>query len=91
MTPETTATLLQFLPPEVPQTSESLRRAIQSPEFRRSVASLDRALRTGALAPLMRGLGMREEDAHGVEEFVAGIRRQAREEQGDQDEDMKES
>ncbi|KAK4702965.1 26S proteasome regulatory subunit N13, partial [Phenoliferia sp. Uapishka_3] len=76
-TPSLIPILLPFLPSSVPQTPESLRTAISSVEFKRSVASLDRALRTGALGPLVRGLGLGEECAMGVGAFLEGVQKQA--------------
>lgn len=78
-TPSLATTLLPYLPSEIPQTPESLDRAITSPEFKRSVASLDRALRTGALGPLVQGLGLGDESAMGVEAFLEGVVKQAEE------------
>ena len=77
LTPSLVARLTPFLPSEVTQDQSSLARAIESPEFKRSVASLDRALRTGALGPLVAGLGLGEESAMGVEAFLEGIQKQA--------------
>lgn len=79
-------TLLQKLSPLLPSIlpsndAHSLRRATTgTPEFRRSVAALDRALRTGALGPLVRGLGMKEDAAMGVDNFLMEVQRQAEEE-----------
>ncbi|KAM0751856.1 adhesion regulating molecule [Meredithblackwellia eburnea MCA 4105] len=75
--PDLAATLLPFLPPTVPQTPHSLTKAVNSIEFKRSVASLDRALRTGALGPLVAGLGLGEESAMGVDAFLKGVQEQA--------------
>lgn len=58
---------------------------IRSREFKRSVASLDRALRTGALGPLVVGLGLKESSAEGVEAFLEGIMQQAKEEKDQED------
>lgn len=69
--------LTSFLPTTLPSTTTSLRTAITSPEFKRSVASLDRALRTGALGPLVQGLGLNSDSAMGVETFLEGIQKQA--------------
>lgn len=55
----------------------SLVRAVGSPEFRRALASLERALRTGATGPLVQGLGMPERAAHGTQEFLEEVQRQA--------------
>ncbi|KDE06340.1 hypothetical protein, variant [Microbotryum lychnidis-dioicae p1A1 Lamole] len=79
--PALLAKLSPLLPPILPSNSESLRRATTgTPEFRRSVAALDRALRTGALGPLVRGLGMAEEAAMGVESFLQDVQKQGEEE-----------
>lgn len=40
---------------------------------------MDRALRTGALGPLVAGLGLSQDSAMGVEAFLEGIAKQARE------------
>ena len=77
-TPSLVPTLIPFLPSDIPPTEESVRRAVTSPEFKRATASLDRALRTGALGPLVQGLGLPESSAHGVESFLDGIVEQAR-------------
>ncbi|KPV73277.1 uncharacterized protein RHOBADRAFT_55043 [Rhodotorula graminis WP1] len=59
----------------------SLARALRSPEYRRALASLDRALRTGATGPLVVGaLGLGERAARGTEEFLDEVRRVAEEE-----------
>ncbi|SGY81616.1 BQ5605_C009g05510 [Microbotryum silenes-dioicae] len=80
--PALLAKLSPLLPPILPSnSSESLRRATTgTPEFRRSVAALDRALRTGALGPLVTGLGMAEEAAMGVESFLQEVQKQGEEE-----------
>jgi len=65
------------LPPSVPHDRESLVMAINSLEFRRSVAGLDSALRTGALGPLMTAFGLPASAANGVEEFIKAIQDQA--------------
>lgn len=78
-TPSLLPTLLPFLPSDIPPTEESVRRAITSPEFKRATSSLDRALRTGALGPLVAGLGLPESGAHGVENFLEAIEKQAEE------------
>ncbi|SCV74785.1 BQ2448_7814 [Microbotryum intermedium] len=89
--------LTPLLPPILPSNDPtSLRRATTgTPEFRRSVAALDRALRTGALGPLVRGLGMEEDAAMGVESFLKEVQRQAEEEKSkhkeeEEEEEMKE-
>ncbi|GAA5857508.1 hypothetical protein JCM5353_001843 [Sporobolomyces roseus] len=71
--------LSSFLPPTLPSSSPaeqrtSLIRALTSPEFKRSTASLDRALRTGATGPVVRSLGMQRGE-EGVEEFLGEILR----------------
>ena len=73
------AHLSSFLPPSLPASTPatqraSLVRALTSPEFRKSAASLDRALRTGATGPVLRSLGM-ERGAEGVSEFLDEIAR----------------
>ncbi|BGP20284.1 hypothetical protein JCM10213_001115 [Rhodosporidiobolus nylandii] len=82
--PSSLQTLSTFLPPSalLPTSTESqqrasLARALSSPEFRRSLSSLDRALRTGATGPMMQGLGMSERAAQGTGEFLEEVQRQA--------------
>ena len=65
------------LPPGVPHDPEHLRRAIESPEFRRGAAGLDSALRTGALGPVVRSLGLPADAALGVEAFLGAVQKQA--------------
>jgi len=77
LTQFTVESLATHLPPSVPHDAEMLRMAVSSPEFRRSVAGLDVALRTGALGPLMTGLGLPAGGATGVEAFVDAIQIQA--------------
>lgn len=77
--------LSSFLPTRVPtlplstpaEQRASLVRAVGSPEFRRALASLERALRTGATGPLVQGLGMQARAAHGTQEFLEEVQRQA--------------
>lgn len=69
--------LAEHLPSGVPRTLDTLERVVASPEFRRSVSSLDRALPTGALGPLTTALGLDESAAMGTTEFVEAIQRQA--------------
>jgi 26S proteasome regulatory subunit N13 len=76
-TPASLASHTPFLPPSLAATSSTLSRIIHSRELKRSVASLDRALRTGALGPLVQGLGLGPESAEGVEAFLQGIQEQA--------------
>ncbi|GAA6009741.1 hypothetical protein JCM11491_001082 [Sporobolomyces phaffii] len=75
------AHLASFLPATLSTTSgddntatqrASVVRALTSPEFRRATASLDRALRTGATAPVLRSLGMARGE-EGVDEFLREI------------------
>ncbi|GAA6005758.1 proteasome regulatory particle lid subunit RPN13 [Rhodotorula paludigena] len=69
------------LPTSSPSAQQSsLARALRSPEYRRALAALDRALRTGATGPLVQGLGMRERAALGTEEFLEEVQRMADEE-----------
>lgn len=68
--------LIPFLPSSLPPTLDSLTSAIQSPEFRRSLASLDRALRTGALGPLVVALGLEEGCATSLDAFLEGVQEQ---------------
>ncbi|GAA5830161.1 hypothetical protein JCM11251_006901 [Rhodosporidiobolus azoricus] len=81
--PPALAHLSSFLPPStnLPTSTPSsqvtsLSRAVSSPEFRRALASLDRALRTGATGPLVQGLGMGQRAAQGTEEFLEEVQRQ---------------
>ena len=70
--------LPSLLPTSTPSEQRaSLLRAVSSPEFRRSLASLERALRTGATGPLVQGLGMPLRAANGTEEFLEEVQRQA--------------
>ncbi len=89
--PASVEALLPFLPSELPPTAESLRAALLSPEFRRSTGALDRALRTGALGPLVQSLGLEQGAAMGVEAFLDGVQKQAdgerKEGEGDRMED----
>ncbi|KAK4056452.1 hypothetical protein OIO90_002595 [Microbotryomycetes sp. JL221] len=78
--------LLPFIPSELPQTQESVARALTSPEFQRGLSSLDRALRTGATGPLMRGLGLNESAAEGVEQFLEQVQKKADEEKRKEEE-----
>lgn len=67
-----------LLPTSTPAESRaSLSRAVRSPEFRRALAGLDRALRTGATGPLVAGLGMRPRAAMGTGEFLEEVMRGA--------------
>jgi 26S proteasome regulatory subunit N13 len=81
--PEVAASLFPFLPPDlpVPPSTEALRRVISSPQFRQAVSSLDRALRTGMLQDLVRGLGLPSEAGSGVEPFLRAIAEQAHSQQ----------
>lgn len=89
--PSALASLSSFLPAGVsslPLSSPeeqraSLLRAVRSPEFRRALASLERALRTGATGPLVMGLGMDGRAANGTEEFLEEVQRQADREGGE--------
>jgi 26S proteasome regulatory subunit N13 len=78
--PTLSRALLPFLPPDLPTPANeaALARAISSPQFRAAVASLDRALRTGLLGDLVRGLGLPAEAGLGVEAFLSAIEQQAR-------------
>ncbi|GAA5915696.1 hypothetical protein JCM5296_003496 [Sporobolomyces johnsonii] len=82
--PSTLAHLSSFLPthPSLPSSTPasqraSLSRALSSPEFRRALGSLDRALRTGATGPLVQSLGLRERAAQGTREFLEEVQRVA--------------
>jgi 26S proteasome regulatory subunit N13 len=82
--PELASTLFPFLPPDlpVPPSTDALQRVISSPQFRQAVSSLDRALRTGMLQDLVRGLGLPAEAGTGIEPFLRAIAEQARSQQG---------
>lgn len=82
--------MTSLLPPSFPPTVESLRTAISSPAFRSSTASLDRALRTGALGPLVRQLGLPESGALGVENFLEEIQKQGDKEKEEEAKKMQE-
>ncbi|GAA5875180.1 hypothetical protein JCM16303_005036 [Sporobolomyces ruberrimus] len=86
--------LSTFLPPSpsLPTTTPatqrtSLIRALTSPEFKRSTMGFERALRTGATGPVLRGLGM-ERGEEGVEEFLEEVQKGA-EKEGKKDEEKK--
>jgi 26S proteasome regulatory subunit N13 len=85
--PELASSLFPFLPPDlpVPPSTEALRRVISSPQFRQAVASLDRALRTGMLQDLVRGLGLPSEAGSGVQPFLRAIADQARSQQSSEE------
>ncbi|KAI6028081.1 hypothetical protein PISMIDRAFT_62306, partial [Pisolithus microcarpus 441] len=78
--------LFQHLPPEfaslkpssLPHLTEKLRRTIHSNPFRESVAQLDRVLRMGMGAGLVRGLGMRAEDGTSVGAFLRAVSEQGK-------------
>jgi len=65
------------LPADAPHSEETLRRIIESPQFRASVRSLDQALSTGLLGGFVRGLGLPEEAGLGVGPFLTAIIEQA--------------
>lgn len=64
--------LFQHLPPGLDHSEATLRSVIHSPEIRRSLSSLDQALRTGALGPLVQSLGLKQDAALSVENFLQG-------------------
>lgn len=69
--------LRQHLPPGLDDNNVSestLRSVVHSPEIKRSLASLDSALRTGALGPLVQSLGLKQEAALSVDQFLQGER-----------------
>ncbi|KAI6159705.1 adhesion regulating molecule [Pisolithus thermaeus] len=75
--------LFQHLPPEFQPVgdvilTETLRRTIHSNPFRQSVAQLDRVLRMGMGAALVRGLGMRAEDGRSVGAFLQAVSEQGK-------------
>ncbi|GAA5872230.1 hypothetical protein JCM1840_004102 [Sporobolomyces johnsonii] len=87
--PSSLTHLSSFLPPHpsLPTSTPfeqraSLSRALSSPEFRRALGSLDRALRTGATGPLVQSLGLRERAAQGTREFLEEVQRVADEDEG---------
>ncbi|GAA5820871.1 hypothetical protein JCM3770_007277 [Rhodotorula araucariae] len=88
--PASLSLLATFLPasPHLPtstpsETRASLARALRSPEYRRALASLDRALRTGATGPLVASLGLPARAAQGTSEFLEEVQRKADAERGD--------
>ncbi|GAA99234.1 uncharacterized protein L969DRAFT_23110 [Mixia osmundae IAM 14324] len=74
---KTREALFPYLPTDFEPTEETLQRVIQGPEFRRAVASLDAALRTGALAPLVASFGLPPDAAMGVDAFLKAIQDKA--------------
>ncbi|KAI5990017.1 adhesion regulating molecule [Pisolithus albus] len=71
--------MFQHLPPEnTASLTEKLRRTIHSNPFRESVAQLDRVLRMGMGAGLVRGLGMKGEDGTSVGAFLRAVSEQGR-------------
>jgi 26S proteasome regulatory subunit N13 len=78
--PELIPALFPSLPSDLPSppTAETLARVITSSQFRGQVRLFDRALRTGMLGDLVRGLGLPEEAGTGVEPFLRAIADQAR-------------
>jgi 26S proteasome regulatory subunit N13 len=78
--PELIPALFPSLPPDLPNppSAATLERVVTSAQFRAQVRSFDRALRTGMLGDLVRGLGLPEEAGTGVEPFLRAIAEQAR-------------
>ncbi|KAI6017419.1 adhesion regulating molecule [Pisolithus microcarpus] len=63
---------------DIASLTEKLRRTIHSNPFRESVAQLDRVLRMGMGAGLVRGLGMRAEDGTSVGAFLRAVSEQGK-------------
>jgi 26S proteasome regulatory subunit N13 len=74
--------LRPYLPPGVEPTAENLQRVLTSVELKKSFASFDHAIRTGALGPLVASLGLSESAALGVEEFLKAVQEKADGERG---------
>jgi len=71
-------TLHALLPPDLPEQGPDVtRRVLTSPQFRAAVREFDRALGTGALGDLVRGLGLPESAGEGREAFLRAITDQA--------------
>lgn len=66
--------LSQHLPSGLSASESTLRSVVHSPEIRRSLASLDQALRTGALGPLVQSLGLKPDAALSVDNFLQGMK-----------------
>ena len=83
--PELARSIFPHLPSDMPfpPSEDVLRRVISSAQFRSAVAELDRALSTGLLGDLVRGLGLPESAGTGIEPFIRAIAEQARQQQSD--------
>ncbi|CDZ98814.1 Nuclear protein export factor [Phaffia rhodozyma] len=83
------ASLFPHLPSDLPisnpPTTSEVRAIIESSQFQDGVRSLDRALRTGALAGMMQSLGLPPSAGSGVESFLRAIGEAAQGEQGEQE------
>lgn len=55
-----------------------LQQVVASPQFQAAVAELDRALATGLLADLVRGLGLPASAGESAEAFIRAVADQAR-------------
>ncbi|KAH7102274.1 adhesion regulating molecule [Auriculariales sp. MPI-PUGE-AT-0066] len=78
--PELARSVFPHLPTDMPfpPSEDVLRQVISSAQFRSAVAELDRALSTGLLGDLVRGLGLPESAGTGVEAFIRAVGEQAR-------------
>lgn len=72
--------LFPHLPPDLPRppSAQAVREIVASQPFRAALANFDRALRTGLLGDLVRGLGLPEEAGTGVAPFLRAVAEQAR-------------
>ncbi|EJD41309.1 adhesion regulating molecule [Auricularia subglabra TFB-10046 SS5] len=70
--------LFPHLPRPVPHTPEALQQVVSSAQFQSAVRELDRALRTGLLADLVRGLGLPASAGESAEAFINAIAEQSR-------------
>ncbi|KAI6111573.1 adhesion regulating molecule [Pisolithus croceorrhizus] len=74
----TTSSWIPATADDIASLTETLRRTIHSNPFRQSVAQLDRVLRMGMGAALVRGLGMRAEDGRSVGAFLQAVSEQGK-------------
>jgi len=82
--PELARSIFPHLPIDIPYppSEHVLRQVISSAQFRGALAELDRALSTGLLGDLVRGLGLPESAGTGIEAFIKAVSDQARAGQG---------
>ncbi|KZV95784.1 adhesion regulating molecule [Exidia glandulosa HHB12029] len=71
--------LFPFLPADLPSppTPATLQQVVSSPQFQAAVRELDRALSTGLLADLVRGLGLPASAGESAEAFIRAVAEQA--------------